>query len=161
MMTHEDKLRLLTIAVNLSEVSRDPLTRNAALLVSNEGDIVYTRAVNNFPVGVVEYDERWERPMKYDYVQHAERGAIYAAAKLGFKTGGTTLICPFFACQECAKAIVGAGISNVIGLYDPTSHWRDKISIGDVILLEAGVKIERLKDKLGLHMLRDGKLLEV
>ena len=51
------------------------------MIVNNSGITVST--CNTFPKGVKSSKERLERPLKYFYIEHAERGAVYEAAKLG------------------------------------------------------------------------------
>ena len=38
-----------------------------------------------------ELNDRWERPEKYSWVEHAERNAIYAAAREGVRLAGATM----------------------------------------------------------------------
>lgn len=45
---------------------------------------------------------------------HSEVDAIGRAAKLGFKTEGATIYVTRYPCEACARAIVSAGISEVI-----------------------------------------------
>lgn len=49
-------------------------------------------------------------------VIHSELNAISKAAKQGVSTNGTTLYCTLSPCYECSKAIIQAGISEVIYL---------------------------------------------
>lgn len=133
--------------------SPDPSTQNAALLINGSG-LLMAQGVNEFPPGVQYTEERWQRPLKYSYIEHAERNCIYAAAKKGVKTKGMTLICPFFACADCARAIVCAGIREVIGhdhpLQKDNPRWKESVLIGDQILTEGGVKFTRIKAELGV-----------
>jgi dCMP deaminase len=48
-------------------------------------------------------------------MEHAERDAIYKAAFVGMQTEGATLYVPWFACADCARAIIAAGITRVVG----------------------------------------------
>lgn len=73
---------LLKQAYEFAKKSNDMSTQNAAFLVDEDGKI-YVREINRFPDGVKETAERWERPLKYKFVEHAERNAIYAAARKG------------------------------------------------------------------------------
>lgn len=132
--------------------STDPSTQNGGCLVTLEGEILVYGA-NHFPEGVKESSTRWERPLKYKFVEHAERNCIYAAAKQGIRTKGLIMYCPWFACADCARAIVQAGIKMVIGhdsvLQEQSEHWKtqwkESVEIGDVILSEGGVLFKRIK----------------
>jgi dCMP deaminase len=95
-------------------------------------------------------------------VEHAERAAIYQAARYGMKTHDATMYCPWFACSDCARAIVAAGIKRVVGLKigDP-GKWATSIGWGDQILTEAGVEVCRIEiPKVGVTVRHNGKDVE-
>lgn len=137
--------------------SPDPSTQNGACLVAPNGGIVSFGA-NHFPRGVENTDERWERPTKYTFVAHAETNAIYGACRMGVRTEGLIMVCPWFACAECGKAIIQAGISKVIGhqkIYDATpEHWRASIAAAFEMFAEAGVETELYQGDLGGDTIR-------
>lgn len=154
----------LVLAYKQAELSRDPSTQNGAVLVDPQYRLVVAGAPNNFPSGVIENDARWERPTKYWYVEHAERNAIYAAARAGIKTRGLAMVCPWAACADCARAIAQAGIS-VLARHrnsnDPTTthaRWDDTIVAGDQIFFEAGVTIVELDPIAGYKLRRNGEI---
>jgi dCMP deaminase len=138
------------------EHSTDPSTQNGAVLVK-ESEIVASGA-NHFPRGVQELPERWQRPAKYQFVEHAERNAIFDAARNGVPTSGLTMYCPWFACADCARAIIQAGIVEVVGHYDPHAEyrfgqpvsdvWKNSIKVALGMLEEAGVKMRWIDDKI-------------
>ena len=140
-----------------SKHSPDPSTQNAACLVApNQGIVCF--GANHFPKGVENTDERWERPLKYTFVAHAETNAIYAACRMGVRTEGLIMICPWFACAECGKAIIQAGITRVIGhkkIFDMTpDHWAESIAVALTMFEEAGVKTELVEGDLGGDSIR-------
>ena len=115
MLNFQRKCGLLKEAyLHAAEFSPDLSTQNAAILIGRDGHVIL-KSVNKFPAGVQQTPERWERPLKYAYVEHAERNLIYTAAWAGVSTYGKIMICPWFACADCARAIVVAGIEEVIG----------------------------------------------
>lgn len=140
--------------------SQDTSTQNGALLVKKGNAIAI--ASNRFPPGV---RARHSRPEKYSFIEHAERGAIYAAAAAGNCIRGATLYCPWFACPDCARAIVLSGISEVVGsarAADATpDRWRALVKDGITILREGGVSMRWLDEKLGVLILFDGKEMEL
>ncbi|MFX8778102.1 deaminase, partial [Acinetobacter baumannii] len=87
---------------------------------------------------------RWERPLKYQFVEHAERNSIFHAAREGSKLAGSTMYCPWYACADCARAIIQAGIKEVVGhqkCFDLTpGHWKESIANAFQMFEEAGVK---------------------
>jgi len=134
-----------------AQLSNDPSTQNGAVLV-RDGAIVGWGA-NHFPDGVAVTDERWERPGKYLYVEHAERNAIYHAAKHGTKTNGLTMYVAWFACADCARAIIQSGIAEVVGAArlcsDDSTKWTDSIRVAETMLREAGVKVRYIDGLVG------------
>jgi dCMP deaminase len=152
----------LRLACHVAKLdSHDPHTHNGAVLVNENG--LFVAAANQFPTGVIRDGARLERPTKYSYIEHAERNVIYTAAQQGFVTKRATLYCPWFACADCARAIICAGITKVVGLAHPPAHgsWQESCDRGDEMFREAGVEFYRLEEKLGTFALRDGKQVEV
>lgn len=141
--------------------STDPRTQNGVYICSNYCAVT---AGNRFPLGVKEPSERWKPPLKYAYVEHAERRAIYQAARTGQRTVGATMFVPWFACMACARGIIEAGIRRVVGHNAPFHNhprWNAEIKMADEMLLEAGVKIERITYKfVGIKILFDGQEVE-
>lgn len=154
----------MRMACKTATNSPDPSTQNGAVLANILGDpYIETAACNQFPDGVQYSDERWERPLKYSFIEHAERGAIFAAAKTGLLTEGLVLVCPWAACADCARAIACSGISRLVTLPRNPSQtnprWKDSIEIADTILNEAGVVIEFFYDPVGVNLRRDGEMI--
>lgn len=146
-----------------AENSTDPSTQNAAVLVSPVTQTAVMEDANRFPDRVVETPERWERPRKYSYVEHAERNVIYRAAKFGIQTQGLTMYVPWYACAECARAIIQAGITEVVGhkaVFDKDSErWKDSIALAHGMLDEAGVQHRVVEGGIGgISLLFDGVL---
>lgn len=68
--------------------------------------------LNGFPRGVHDLAERYaDRPVKYSMVVHAEANAILTARE---PLAGYTLYSTLMTCNECAKLIIQAGISQVV-----------------------------------------------
>jgi dCMP deaminase len=145
-----DDLRYLKKAYEHAQrFGTDPSTQNGALLLTLDGDCA--TGANHFPFGVRETAERWKRPLTYSFVEHAERNAIFKAARQGIPTYRATLYCPWFACTDCARAIIQAGIQRVVGHKAPfhqAGHWDASITCALGMLEEAGVTTEWCVDKL-------------
>ena len=96
--------------------SKDPNTQVGACIVSQENKIL-SMGYNGFPQGCSDDDFPWEREgdmlsTKYAFVTHSELNAI-----LNYRGGsleGTKLYVSLFPCNECAKAIIQAGIKTVV-----------------------------------------------
>ncbi len=154
-------LRFLTAAYNTAKrESTDPSTQNGAVLVLH--DQICASAANRFPKGVIEKPERWERPGKYQYVEHAERNVLFAAARVGCRTYGTTLYVPWFACADCARAIIQCGVREVVGhkkMFDGTpERWKESVEVGIGMLDEAGVQHRLVEGDVGVEIRFNGSM---
>ena len=104
--------------------SKDPNTQVGACIVSPDNKIL-SMGYNGFPKGCSDDVFPWEREnaeddteTKYPYVTHSELNAI-----LNYRGGsleGTKLYVSLFPCNECAKAIIQAGIRTVV--YDSDKY---------------------------------------
>ena len=96
--------------------SKDPNTQVGACIVSQENKIL-SMGYNGFPTGCDDDEFPWSREgelcdSKYAYVTHSELNAI-----LNYRGGsleGSKIYVSLFPCNECAKAIIQAGIKTVI-----------------------------------------------
>ena len=96
--------------------SKDPNTQVGSCIVSEDNNIL-SMGYNGFPKGCSDEDFPWARQgeeleTKYPFVTHAELNAI-----LNYRGGsldGTKLYVSLFPCNECAKAIIQAGIKTVV-----------------------------------------------
>jgi dCMP deaminase len=121
-------------------------------------------ATNLIPGSIKKTPERCDRPLKYQYLEHAERTAIFRAGAHGINTTDSTLYCPWYACVDCARAIISAGVNECVGvkqLRDATpERWLETVRLAESMLIEAGVKCTYIEDKIGqCEMVQDGKLV--
>ena len=134
------------IAQQVKEKSKDERTKVGAVIVGKDKEIVST-GYNSFPRGIVDnIPERQERPEKYYWFEHAERNAIYNAARIGVSTKGCTmyLTCGI-PCADCARGIINAGISRIFvtRAQGPTSQkWQDSADRSLEMFEEAGVSVQ-------------------
>lgn len=139
--------------------SDDPDTQNGAVLVPKDG--LVASAANCLPKNLALSPARLKRPEKYHWIEHAERGAIYAAARIGTKTDGAVLYTCWFACPECARAIIEAGIREVVGHVRPRhltpGRWLPDVTAGELMLMEAGVGVRWLNATMGVSITFDGE----
>lgn len=83
---------------------------------------------------------RWERPIKYQYVEHAERNAIYNAARVGTPLLGCSAFVSLAPCVGCARALVQAGIVEVYGpAFDHSKDDDYHFDIAEIVLREGGI----------------------
>ena len=113
-MDKHKALKYLGLAGAVSLFSKDASTRVGALIIGPAGEVRGT-GYNGAPRGSkADEDNRANRPEKYFWFEHAERNAIYNAARCGTPTDGCTMIITHPPCMDCARAIVQAGIKEVV-----------------------------------------------
>ncbi len=139
--------------------SPDESSQNGALLIGRTG---IAKAHNKPSPGIDLADIPSDfNGNKYVYMEHAERGAIYSAAANGISTRGATLICPWAACYDCARAIVAAGITKLVRHANAsaltTERWAESVFFGDVLMEAAGVEIIEYDGKIGAPSVRFDK----
>ncbi len=124
--------------------SKDPNTQVGACIVSDDHKIL-SMGYNGFPMGCSDDEFPWCRdgePLenKYFYTTHSELNAI-----LNYRGGsleGSTLYVSLFPCNECAKAIIQAGIKEII--YDEDKYEQTPAVIASKrMLTAAGVKFRK------------------
>jgi len=114
METKIDKwnIKMMELADHVAGWSKDRSTVVGAVIVRDKDPI--STGVNGFPSGCDDNKpERHERPLKYDWVLHAEENAIIKAAKYGHATDGADMYVNWFPCAKCAGMIVQAGIKRI------------------------------------------------
>ena len=101
--------------------SKDPGTQVGACIVSQDNKIL-SMGYNGFPSGCSDDEFPWTREgdevnNKYLYTTHSELNAI-----LNYRGSleGAKLYVSLFPCNECAKAIIQAGIKTVV--YDSDKY---------------------------------------
>lgn len=119
--------------------SDDPDTQTIALLICREGNPI--AATNTVPRGVIAAPDRISRPAKYSWIEHAERNALFAAARQGVATEGSEMFIEWFPCADCARAIVQAGVSVLHCGPQPVDAGRYGFDVSAAILLEGGVDV--------------------
>jgi len=108
---------------------------------------------------------RLNRPEKYIYTEHAERAAIYKAAKKGLSLDGAKIYGTWIACPECARAIILSGIAEMVRhvLPEHSTHteWAEKILVADKMLRDSGVNIVNIHGTVGERSLFNGSWIDV
>ena len=133
-LTHQIKLK-----------SKDERTKIGAIIVGKDKEIVST-GYNSFPRGIDDdKSERQERPEKYYWFEHAERNAIYNAARIGVSTKGCTMYLSCgVPCSDCARGIINAGITRIfVERNDSTKgpQWQESQERSWEMFKEADVEV--------------------
>src|SRR5260370_34651295 len=106
----------MDLAREIARWSKDRSGGVGCVIVGPDNEVRST-GFNGFPRGVNdEVESRHERPAKYKWTEHAERNAIYNAARVGIPIEGCRIYLPWFPCMECARAIIQTGIVELIGI---------------------------------------------
>lgn len=136
----------MAVALLAGKRSKDPNTQVGACIVDARHKIIST-GYNGLPTGCDDDQFPWERsgesPLdtKYPFVCHAELNAILNNP--GRDLFGCTIYVALFPCNECAKAIIQAGIREVVYISD--KYAEDPYTVASKRLLEsAGVRLRRL-----------------
>jgi dCMP deaminase len=137
--------RFLSLTDLIASWSKDPSRGVGAIIVTPSRQIIAT-GFNGLPRGFEDTPERLERPVKYDFVVHAELNALIQCARNGTSPTGNTLYSSFSPCVNCAIAIVQAGVEQVItyDLDEEDARWADSIEKSVAVFSEAGVGYRRL-----------------
>lgn len=105
------------VALLSAQRSKDPQTQVGACIVSPR-KIIIGIGYNGFPLGCDDDEFPWANKgafleTKYPYVVHAELNAVLNASG---SVSGATLYTTLFPCNECAKIIIQAGITEIVYL---------------------------------------------
>ncbi len=108
------------VALLSAKRSKDPNTQVGACIVNDKNKIVGA-GYNGLPTGCDDDEFPWEKQgdfldTKYPYICHAELNAILN--NIGMDLKGCKMYTALFPCNECAKAIIQSGITEVIYLSD-------------------------------------------
>lgn len=107
-------VRFLRLACEVATWSKDRSTQVGAVIVGDD-KTPGPYGFNGFPRFIDDdIEERHSRPSKYKWTEHAERNAIYNAARIGMGLKGCTLYVTHMPCADCARAIVQVGIVRVV-----------------------------------------------
>jgi dCMP deaminase len=137
----------LEIAEVVKKKSKDESTQIGAVIVGKGGEIIST-GYNSFPRGLNDnIPERQERPEKYFFFEHAERNAIYNAARIGVSTMGSVIyLTSGLPCCDCARGIINSGITKVYCKKECTTKnkekWVEQQTKSYSMLIECGIDVE-------------------
>jgi|2_EtaG_2_1085320.scaffolds.fasta_scaffold00016_81 dCMP deaminase len=134
------------MCLHASKKSKDKSTKLGAVIVSPDNTVL-SIGFNGFPRGLDdEIKEYHLRPMKYSITEHAERNAIYNAARKGVRLEGSIMYLPFepTPCTDCTRGVIQAGIVEVRGtdfkFTGKGKQWDDNLAIAKEMLVHAGIK---------------------
>ncbi len=162
----------MTMAYLVGMRSRDEHTHVGCVICDSDNVLVST-GYNSLPRNI-EPDGARERLSreggeKYFWIEHAERNAIYNAARRGTSLKGCKLYVPWAPCADCARAIVQTGISEVVihqdgqDFYDEHTdgQWKKSHERTSNMFSEAGVRVRYIKCNVAVpEIYMNGKIYE-
>ena len=133
------------VALLSAQRSKDPNTQVGACIVNPKNKIVGV-GYNGFPTGCSDDEFPWNREgefleTKYPYICHAELNAVIN--KISADLYDCRLYVALFPCNECAKVIIQAGITEVIYLSDKYAET-DTVKASRRLFQAAGVNCRQL-----------------
>lgn len=137
--------RFMALCNHISEWTEDRDFSVGAVIVGDNLEIRAT-GYNGLPRGVkADDDARFDRASgeKFFWFEHAERNAIYNAARAGTAIADCTIYVNRFPCADCARAIIQSGIKSVIAPPKPINDGAldHSFDVSEVLLREAGVNV--------------------
>ncbi len=134
------------IALLSAKRSKDPSTQVGACIVDSKNNRILSVGYNGFPTGCSDDEFPWSREgdiisTKYPYVVHAELNAILN--NRGVSLEGSKIYTALFPCNECAKAIIQSGITEVVYLSDKYADT-DVVKASKRMLINAGISLRQL-----------------
>jgi dCMP deaminase len=131
-MDHAANFRL---ALRVAIESPDPSTQTGAVILDLNSNELLSEGCNEFPGGVRYSDQRLERPLKYEFIEHAERNAIFSLLRNRHEIPHDADL----------RAIIQSGIRKLYthGFYMSEDHanWDDSIKVAFEMFTEAGVQV--------------------
>jgi dCMP deaminase len=135
----------MEIAKLVTKLSDEPSRKTSVVFITDDGSIIASGA-NRTVLGSEPLPERRERPLKYTFIEHAERVAIYAACRRGTPLIDSTAYLPWFPCADCSRALVEVGVGRVVVVEPYWTEERYQFRCSEAILREAGVEISFFKE---------------
>lgn len=139
----------------VKQKSKDKHTQFGCIITGPDNEI-RTTGYNSFPRGLNDnIPERFERPEKYFWMVHAERNAIYNAARMGTPLKGCTAYIDGLPCGDCAQGIIQSGIEEII--FD-SKNWekfvesRGVVSVGMKTWLDDVHKAVKMLEECGVKI---------
>lgn len=149
--------------------SKDDKTKIGAVIVGPQNEPI-SFGFNGMPRGVDDHkEERYCRPMKYRFFEHAERNSIYTLPRIGaYLPQGSKMYTSGTPCCDCGRAIIQAGISEVIVhepfelislyLYD---NWTESSQATADMFAESEVGLRFFKEYVGMDGYINEKIISV
>ena len=135
----------MRVAEATAALSKDPSTKIGTCIVGSGNEILST-GYNGFPRGMKDDSDLYlNRKFKLRHSVHAEMNALLNAARNGTQVKGATLYCTHAPCQQCAAALIQAGVVKVV-FPTPDTEFAHRYHFQDTLemLKHCGVEVRTL-----------------
>jgi dCMP deaminase len=121
-------------------------SRQVGSVIVGPANEVRAFGFNGLPRGIrSDVSERHSREAgeKYYWFEHAERNAIFNAARVGVRTEGCSIYSNLFPCSDCTRAIIQSGIVRLNSYAAPEQDetFTRSYQVAREMLAEAGVEV--------------------
>jgi len=132
---------------NLLGAWSEERSRRVGCVIVGPSNDVRSVGFNGLPRGVSgNVEERHDRGggEKYYWFEHAERNAIYNAARAGTAIGGCQMYSNLFPCADCARGIIQSGIVQLKTFCPPDSDlvFSRSFEVATAMMSEAGIQVQ-------------------
>lgn len=138
--------------------SKDTSTKVGAVIVGQSNEII-SCGYNGLARGLDDNkEERHIRPLKYKYFEHAERNAIYNAARIGSSTLNSVIYCNLHPCSDCMRGIIQSGIKKIyihkefvnefFKFHNTNNVWKEDMELAKNMADEVNIPIEYVSTKI-------------
>ena len=155
----------MTMAYLVAMNSKDKRTKIGAIIVGPDKEVRST-GYNGMPRGCQDdISSRQSVLEKYFYFEHAERNAIYNAARMGLSMKECVMFTLDIPCADCARAIIQSGIDEVV-YHIPWNNensvkWKESTKYSKIMFKETEVKLTGWNGNiLNITSLQHGKLIK-
>lgn len=144
--TDKWNIRFLKLAHEVASWSKDTSTKVGAVILGPDKD-PRSFGYNGLPRGVNDnIPERFARPAKYSWTEHAERNAFANCARVGIPTKDCAIYITHFPCSHCSRMIIQAGVTSVVVDKESIENefgerWSEDFHVSHEMLTEANVEV--------------------
>lgn len=130
---------------DLSENCLDEKLKVGCVIVKD--DVLISEGWNRLPDGIDTVEARQtHRPAIYLWTEHAERVALYNAARNGRSTEGATAyvsVSPYSVCTVCLRGLLESGITRIVGTAREIARkekHKGQAEINNKMIQESGIE---------------------
>lgn len=133
----------MSMATLVATKSKDRSNKVGCVIVGPNHEVRST-GYNGMCRGVDDdVESRHERPEKYFWFEHAERNAIYNAARNGIPLESCTAYVTMIPCADCMRGLIQSGIGRIVTKKQEIqdSKWLDSFKRSCEMIEETGIEL--------------------